>query len=516
MPRGTLPAVRRGLHRWALSLTTGNISRLATMLKQTLQQKLQAKLSPQQIQLMKMLQIPTMELDQRIKEEMESNPALEEGREEEEEDSKTMDEQEAQESEETKNEDEDFDFTDYLDDDQIPDYKLYANNFSADDEDREAPLGAGRTFQDMLFGQLSLLDLSEKERTLAEYLIGNLDESGYLRRELPAIVNDLAFSQNIACTQEELEQVLVRIQDLDPPGVGARDLRECLLIQIRKHEDKDEETQMAEVIIRDFFEEFTKKHYEKIARRLSLDLEEVKPAIDYILHLNPKPGNSAVEVNRSVQHITPDFILTVENDELKVALNGRNAPDLRISREYREMMQHYANAKPRDGKEKEAALFIKQKVDGARWFIDAIRQRNDTLMICINAIVSYQREFFLTGDETKLRPMILKDIAEIVGMDISTISRMANSKYIQTPYRTYLLKYFFAESLSTDEGDEVSSREVKQILKDAIENEHKRKPLTDDRLAKLLREKGYNIARRTVAKYREQLQIPVARLRKEL
>ena len=484
------------------------------MLKQSLQQKLQVKLSPQQIQLMKMLQIPTMELDQRIKEELEVNPALEEGSDEEEnrDDENLEDQQEEQENE--SNEDE-IDLSDYFDDDETPDYKLQVNNHSADDDDRETPLGAGRTFQDMLFAQLGMTELDEEERLLAEYLIGNLDENGYLRRELVAIANDLAFSMNISTNAAELEAVLKVLQELDPPGVGARDLRECLLIQIRRMEERTADTVLAEQIITKFFEEFTKKHYEKIAKRLDLSDEDLKPAIDIILHLNPKPGNSMMETVRTVQHVVPDFSLIVENDELKLSLNGRNAPELRISREYKDMMQHYAKSKKKDVKEKEAMMFVKQKIDGAKWFIDAIKQRNETLLYCMQAIVDYQREFFLTGDETKLRPMILKDIADRVGMDISTISRVANSKYIQTPYTTYLLKYFFSESLSTDEGEEVSSREVKQILKDAIEAEPKRKPLTDEKLMKILNEKGYNIARRTVAKYREQLGIPVARLRKE-
>jgi len=484
------------------------------MLKQSLQQKLQVKLSPQQIQLMKMLQIPTMELDQRIKEELEVNPALEEGADEEDnrDDDKLDDQQEEQESESS---DDEIDLSDYFDDDETPDYKLQVNNHSVDDDDRETPLGAGRTFQDMLFAQLGMTELDEEERILAEYLIGNLDENGYLRRELVAIANDLAFSMNISTTAADLDTVLKILQELDPPGVGARDLRECLLIQIRRIEERTAETVLAEQIITKFFEEFTKKHYEKIAKRLDLSDEDLKPAIDIILHLNPKPGNSMMETVRTVQHVVPDFLLIVENDELKLSLNGRNAPELRISREYKEMMQHYAKSKNKDSKEKEAMLFVKQKIDGARWFIDAIKQRNDTLIYCMKAIVDYQREFFLSGDETKLKPMILKDIADRVGMDISTISRMANSKYIQTTYSTYLLKYFFSESLSTDEGEEVSSREVKQILKDAIEAEPKRKPLTDEKLMKILNEKGYNIARRTVAKYREQLGIPVARLRKE-
>lgn len=487
------------------------------MLKQSLQQKLQVKLSPQQIQLMKMLQIPTMELDQRIKEELEVNPALEEGGDE---DNRDEDQDSSDQNEETENENEneneDLDLSEYFDDDDTPDYKLKVNNHSADDEERDTPIGAGRTFQDLLYAQLSMTELDEQERLLAEYLIGNLDESGYLRRELPAIANDLAFSMNISASVDELEEILKVIQDLDPPGIGARDLRECLLIQIKRTEERDATTVMADQVIRKYFDEFTKKHYEKIAKRFDITEEELKPAIDFILHLNPKPGNSMMESSRTIQHIVPDFLLVVENDELKLTLNSRNAPELRISREYKDMLEHYAKSKSKDNKEKEAMLFVKQKIDGAKWFIDAIRQRNETLLFCMQAIVDYQKEFFLTSDETKLKPMILKDIADRVGMDISTISRVANSKYIQTPYTTYLLKYFFSESLSTDEGEEVSSREVKQILKDAIGAEPKRKPLTDEKLMKILNEKGYNIARRTVAKYREQLGIAVARLRKEL
>lgn len=465
---------------------------------------------------MKMLQIPTMELEQRIKEEMEVNPALEEGADENaEEENKSMEDQQNDADDKDNNEDE-FDYSDYLDDDTIPDYKLYSSNHSADDEERDSPLGAGRSFQDLLFSQLGLSDLDEKQQILAEYLIGNLDEAGYLRRELSAIVNDLAFTSNISATTAELEEMLKVIQELDPAGVGARDLKECLLLQIARAEYQDDDVQLAEVVISKYFDEFTKKHYEKIAKKLELTEEELKPAIDFILHLNPKPGNSMMEAARTVQHVTPDFMLSVENDELKLTLNGRNAPDLRISREYKDMLQHYSKTKVKEAKDKEALLFVKQKIDSAKWFIDAINQRNQTLLYCMQAIVDYQKEFFLSGDETKLKPMILKDIADLVSMDISTISRVANSKYVQTPYGTYLLKYFFSESLSTDEGEEVSSREVKQILKDAIEAEQKRKPLTDDKLAKLLNSKGYNIARRTIAKYREQLGIPVARLRKEL
>ena len=464
---------------------------------------------------MKMLQIPTMELDQRIKEEMEVNPALEEGSEESEQTDDEQSEDQQEEQDTDNKEEEEIDLSDYFDDDDIPDYKLRVNNHSADDEERDTPLGAGRTFQDLLFAQLGMTELDEEQRLLAEYLIGNLDENGYLRRELAAVANDLAFSMNISVTVPDLEEVLAVIQELDPPGVGARDLRECLLIQIRRSEVRNADTIMAEKVLVKYFEEFTKKHYEKIAKRLDIEEAELKPAIDLILHLNPKPGNSMIEASRTVQHIVPDFLLISEDEELKLTLNARNAPELRISREYREMMQHYAKAKVKDAKEKEALLFVKQKIDSAKWFIDAIRQRNDTLLYCMQAIVNYQKEFFLTGDETKLKPMILKDIADMVGMDISTISRVANSKHIQTTFGTYLLKYFFSESLSTDDGEEVSSREVKQILKDAIEAEQKRKPLTDEKLMELLNEKGYNIARRTVAKYREQLGIPVARLRKE-
>ena len=464
---------------------------------------------------MKMLQIPTMELDQRIKEEMEVNPALEEGSEESEQTDDEQSEDQQEEQDTDNKEEEEIDLSDYFDDDDIPDYKLRVNNHSADDEERDTPLGAGRTFQDLLFAQLGMTELDEEQRLLAEYLIGNLDENGYLRRELAAVANDLAFSMNISVTVPDLEEVLAVIQELDPPGVGARDLRECLLIQIRRSEVRNADTIMAEKVLVKYFEEFTKKHYEKIAKRLDIEEAELKPAIDLILHLNPKPGNSMIEAARTVQHIVPDFLLISEDEELKLTLNARNAPELRISREYREMMQHYAKAKVKDAKEKEALLFVKQKIDSAKWFIDAIRQRNDTLLYCMQAIVNYQKEFFLTGDETKLKPMILKDIADMVGMDISTISRVANSKHIQTTFGTYLLKYFFSESLSTDDGEEVSSREVKQILKDAIEAEQKRKPLTDEKLMELLNEKGYNIARRTVAKYREQLGIPVARLRKE-
>jgi RNA polymerase sigma-54 factor len=481
------------------------------MLKQTLQQKLLQKLSPQQIQLMKLLQVPTIELEQRIKEELESNPALDEGKDSDEEEDEYLND----ESEEDRT-DEDFDISDYLDSDDIPDYKLSINNKSADDDDKDIPLGGGSSFRERLLVQLGYQSLSEEDAALGEYLIGNLDDSGYLRRELGALVNDLAFSQNIMTSVEKLEEVLEIVQDFDPPGVGARDLQECLLLQIRRIDRQDDSVKMATLILDKYFVEFSKKHYDKITKRLDIEDEVLKEAIEEIIRLNPKPGNSLKESAKPVQHVVPDFIILVEDEELKLSINQRNAPDLKVNRQYKEMLESYASDKSPDKKQKEAIMFVKQKIDGAKWFIDAIKQRQQTLLYTMNAIMEYQQAYFLTGDETKIRPMILKDIAEIVGMDISTISRVANSKYVQTPYGTFLLKTFFSESLSTDSGEEVSTREVKKILDDSIGAEDKRKPLTDDRLALLLKEKGYNIARRTVAKYREQLGIPVARLRKEL
>ena len=479
------------------------------MLKQTLQQKLLQKLSPQQIQLMKLLQVPTVELEQRIKEELEANPALDEGVEKDEE----FDEFEEEEESRT---DEEFDISEYLSDDDTPDYKLSVNNKGVDDDDKDVPLGSGSTFRDLLIAQLGLRKLDQEQRMLAENLIGNLDDDGYLRREIAAIVNDLAFSQNIITTSDKLEEILVVIQDFDPPGVGARDLRECLLIQINRVEREEPSVDLARVVLDKFFESFSKKHYDKITRRLGITDEELKGAVEEIVRLNPKPGNSLQGSAKIVQHVVPDFIVVVEDDELRLTLNQRNAPDLKVSRQYKQMLETYASQKSPDKKSKEAIMFVKQKIDGAKWFIDAIRQRQQTLLFTMNAILDYQEAYFLTGDETKIKPMILKDIAEIVQMDISTISRVANSKYVQCPYGTFLLKTFFSESLSTDSGEEVSTREVKKILQESIDGEEKRRPLTDEKLAKVLKDQGYNIARRTVAKYREQLGIPVARLRKEL
>ncbi len=485
------------------------------MLKQYLSQKLQQKLSPQQIQLMKLLQVPTLELEQRIKQEMEENPALEEGEDHEEEEpteEQAITENEAE--EETEKSNDEFDLSDYYDDDDTPDYRLSANNHSADDEDHEMPLAVGSTFQDLMRSQLSLRHIDERAELLGEQLIGNLDEDGYLRRTLEEIVNDLAFTANIMTDQAELGKVLEHVQSLDPAGVGARDLRECLLLQLARMPNAVD-VLTAKAIVDKYFEAFTKKHYERIMERLEIDEDALRDAIEVIVRLNPKPGNTGRDNSKPSQEIIPDFVINAVDGQLDLSLNGRNAPELRISRQYRDMIKEYQRNK-KDKEAKTALVFIKQKLDSAKWFIDAIKQRQNTLLITMEAIMEHQKEFFLTGDETKMKPMILKDIAEKIGMDISTVSRVANSKYVQTDHGTYLLKFFFSESLTTDSGEEVSTREVKKILEQAIAEEDKKAPLTDDELTQLLRGKGYNIARRTVAKYREQLQMPVARLRKEL
>ena len=465
---------------------------------------------------MKLLQVPTVELEARIKQELEANPALEEGVERDEQD-------ELQDLQETERDDalEEFNFDEYLDDD-TPDYKTSVRNHGADVEDKDIPLGAGSTFRELMISQLGLHHLDDYDRMLGEHLIGQLDESGYLRRDLDSIVNDLAFTQNLVVKREDLEKVLSVIQMLDPAGVGATNLQECLLIQInRKQENiKDKVRQasmiLASQILEDHYEAFTKKHYSQIIAKLEIDEDVLKLALDEVTKLNPKPGNSGGDSSRPVQHVVPDFLLRIRDDEVIVTLNHRNAPELRISPAYKEMMETYSSGAKTSREQKEALSFVKQKVDAAKWFVDAIRQRQLTLMKTINAIVEHQNEYFISGDETDIKPMILKDIAEKIEMDISTVSRVANSKYVQTPYGTFLLKTFFSESLSTDSGEDVSSREVKRILQDAINEEDKKKPLTDEKLGKILNKKGYHIARRTVAKYREQLGIPVARLRKEL
>jgi RNA polymerase sigma-54 factor len=493
------------------------------MLRQRLQQKLLQKLSPQQILLMKLLQIPANELEQRVKQELEENPALEadalDGHDEEfshTDDNTPGESSEGQESGEDNHDD--FDMDDYYKgEDEIPEYKLQTNNYSRDNEHKEIPFSTGISFPEFLKQQLGMQYLDEYKLQLGQYIIGNIDASGYLQRSVDAIVDDLAFMQNIDATKEDVEEVLAVIQEFDPPGVGGRNLQECLLIQLRRKMKTDKSTSLdlAFRIVKRYFNEFTKKHYDKIMKRMDITEDELKEAIDVILTLNPKPGNSLVETSRNNQYIIPDFTITNTNGELELTLNSWNTPELRVSRTYVGMMQNLANGK-RGKAEREAFSFIKKKMDSAKWFIEAVRQRQNTLYITMKAIMDYQREYFLTGDETNLRPMILKNIADIVGMDISTVSRVANSKYVQTPFGTFLLKSFFSESMQKDNGEEVSTREVKTILKGLIEEEDKNKPLTDEQLMNALKDKGYPIARRTVAKYREQLGIPVARLRKEL
>ena len=489
------------------------------MLKQNLTQKLQQRLSPQQIQLMKLLQVPTTSLEQRIKEELEVNPALDEGKD-------AASEEEFEQQQDTKDEkdnnSEDLDLSEYIGtDDEVADYQLRSHSNRTPDEQKTIPIPVTETFHDYLENQLGLLQLNNEDSLIAKQLIGSIDDDGYLRRDLESVVDDLAFTQNISTDPENIERVLELVQSFDPAGIGARSPQECLLIQIdRKLKNPDNKSNVylgyAKKIIESHFEEFAKKHYNRLIRQLSITEEDLKCTIDEVLKLNPKPGSGYGGGERSDQYVIPDFILDNDNGELKLRLNSRNAPDLRINNDYVDMMRAYNKSKKKDRQQKEAILFIKQKIDSAKWFIDAIKQRQQTMMNTMQAILEYQYAYFLTGDEVRLKPMILEDIAQITGLDISTISRVVNSKFIQTEFGTFQLKYFFSESISTDSGEEVSTREVKKILQDLIEAEHKRKPLSDQKLTDVLVEKGYNIARRTVAKYREQLNIPVARLRKEL
>ena len=482
--------------------------------KHSLQQKLLQKLSPQQIQVIKLLEIPTMQLEQRIKKELEENPVLEL-----ESESYEYEGEEESEAPELKSEpdadDEEFSFDDYLDDDDdIPSYKLNANNYSKDDKYNEIPYSIGATFHENLYDQLRLMNLVERQSQLAEYIIGNIDDDGYLRRELEAIKDDIYFNINMEVSDEELAEVLKIVQELDPSGVGARNLQECLIIQLNRK--KGNEFDLAKTIVNDFFPEFTKKHYDKIQKKLELSDEELKQGIDKVLKLNPKPGSSySNPLSKANQQIIPDFILENIDNKLTLSLNQRNVPDLKIDVSYLDMLNSLSH-KGNNKNQKEALLFIKQKLDSAKWFINALAQRQHTLMLTMSEIVNFQKEFFLDGEETKLKPMILKDIAERTGLDISTISRVSNSKYIQTNFGIYPLKFFFSEGMHKEDGEEVSTREIKKILQDCVDNEDKLKPVTDDKLAQILKEKSYNIARRTVAKYREQLGIPVARLRKEL
>jgi RNA polymerase sigma-54 factor len=482
------------------------------MLRQQLQQKLQQKLSPAQIQVIKMLEVPTLELEERIRQELEENPALEEGAE-----ADNSDDYDDEFSDDGGNND-DFDPDEYMMDDDIPDYKLKANNTSKDDKREDIPFSAGMTFHENLIDQLGLLDLTEYQHALAEYVIGNIDDEGYLRRTAESMVDDIVFQAGIQTTDDEMLQVIEIVRQFDPAGVGATTLQECLILQLER-KNQTLEIQLATKIIKHYFEEFTKKHYDKITKGLSIDDEQLKKIIVEITRLNPKPGNAwgGNILEKSMTTIVPDFILETEGRQLIVQLNNSNVPDLRVNSTYNDMFQDYAGNKKNQSREmKDAVMFVKQKIDAARWFIDAIKQRQQTLLTTMTAIVKFQKEFFLEGDDTFLKPMILKDIADITGYDISTISRVSNSKYIQTDFGVYPVKYFFSESMTNDSGEEVSTREIKKILQDCIGNENKQKPLNDDALADVLKEKGYLIARRTVAKYREQLNIPVARLRKEI
>ena len=493
-------------------------------LSQGLYQRQLQKLSPQQIQLMKLLQVPTAMLEERIKEELEDNPALETGEEEdtEEFENDSTDEFESKDEDKdldgSKDEYESIDISDYVQDgdDDIADYRMKDENYPEADDNKTIPHKVETGFNELMLEQLGQLNLNDHQQKVAVQIIGNLDDDGYLRRDLSAIVDDLAFRQNIQTTEEEIKRLIGYIQQFDPPGVCARDLQECLLIQLAKRSNEGNSVAMAIKVLDKYFDEFTKKHYEKIQRGLNITDDQLREIISQIIRLNPKPGGNVGDIGKGEGYVIPDFFIVNNNGKLELSLNSRNAPDLRISEGYRDMLKDYDRGSKKDKRQKEAVLFIKQKIDSAKWFIDAIKQRQHTLLSSMDAIMNYQLEFFLTGDDTELRPMILKDIAEKTNLDISTISRVANSKFVQTEFGTYRLKFFFSESLQTDSGEEVSTREVKKILSDLIEAESKKSPLSDERLTELLQEKGYNIARRTVAKYREQLNVPVARLRKIL
>ncbi|WP_047246403.1 RNA polymerase factor sigma-54 [Maribacter thermophilus] len=485
------------------------------MLKQHLQFKLSQKLSPQQIQLMKLIQLPTQAFEQRLKQELEENPALESGKEDLDNANDEFDDLYENESDSETIAAEDINIDDYLSDDEVPDYRTQANNYSSDDDEKSVPYAAGTTFNQYLLNQLNTVYLNDDEWAIAEFLVGSVDESGYIRRPITDILDDLAFTQNVYTDEETIKKVLSIVQSLDPPGVAARSLEECLIIQLERKE-LTPSVELAISILKKSFDQFTKKHYKKLIQKHNVTEEELKEAISEIEKLNPKPGGSYSGNNRIIEHVVPDFSIRIVEGELELSLNGRNAPELHVSKEYSNMLKGYKESKDKSKSQKDTVLFIKQKLDAAKWFIDAIRQRQQTLYITMNAIMQYQKEYFLTGDERNLRPMILKDIADQINMDVSTVSRVANSKYVDTPYGTKLIKDYFSESMKNEQGEDVSTKEIKKILETVITEEEKRKPLTDDKLAAILKEKGYPIARRTVAKYREQLGIPVARLRKQI
>ncbi|WP_324067085.1 MAG: RNA polymerase factor sigma-54 [Flavobacterium sp.] len=489
------------------------------MLKHSLQFKLSQKLSPQQIQLMKLIQLPTQAFEQRLQEELVENPALEE--------SSKEDNYEADNYEVNTNNDDyddydnehidaqDINIDEYLSNDETPDYKYQTNNYSDDDDDKSLPFAAPVSFHQDLINQLNTFILNDDERDIAEFLVGSIDDMGYIRRTIQDIVDDMAFTQGIYTDEATVERILHLVQDLEPAGVGARDLQECLLLQL-KHKTPSDSIALAIQVIEQQFEAFSKKHYDKLLQKFDVNQQQLRKAIDEIEKLNPKPGGSFDGNQKMVEHVVPDFTIRIMDGELELLLNGRNAPELHVSKDYQEMLQSYKDTSEKSNAQKDAVQFIKQKLDSAKWFIDAIKQRQETLYVTMNAIMYYQQEYFLEGEESKLRPMILKDIADMVGLDISTVSRVANSKYVDTPYGTKLIKEFFSESMTNDQGEEVSTIEIKNILQQVISEEDKKKPLPDDQLAEILKEKGYPIARRTIAKYREQLDIPVARLRKKI
>ncbi|WP_264565742.1 RNA polymerase factor sigma-54 [Flavobacterium sp. N3904] len=489
------------------------------MLKQFLNLKISQKLSPQQIQLMKLIQLPTQAFEQRLLEEMNENPALESGKEEDENyDNDEFDNEQFDDyddSEADRIESEDVNIDEYLSNDDTPDYKTQVNNYSDDDEEKETPFAATISFHQDLINQLNTFILSDEERDIAEFLVGSIDDMGYIRRSIPDIVDDMAFTQGLYTNEKQVENILHIIHELEPTGVGARDLQECLLLQL-KHKTPTESVDLATAIIENQFDAFAKKHYDKLIQKLGISNEQLRNAVHEIERLNPKPGGSFTGNNKITENVVPDFTIRIIDGELELTLNGRNAPALHVSKDYQEMMQTYKESKDKSHSQKDAVQFIKQKLDSAKWFIDAIKQRQDTLFVTMNAIMHYQKDYLLDGDETRLKPMILKDIADMIGLDISTVSRVANSKYVETPYGTKLIKEFFSEAMTNDQGEEVSTLEIKKILQNIIEEEDKQKPLADDLLAEILKEKGYPIARRTIAKYREQLEIPVARMRKKI
>jgi RNA polymerase sigma-54 factor len=488
------------------------------MLKQFLNLKISQKLSPQQIQLMKLIQLPTQAFEQRLLEEMNENPALESGKEE---DIHEKDEYEDEQyddyddSEADRVDAEDINIDEYLNSDETPDYKTQSNNYNEDDEVKETPFAAAISFHQDLINQLNTFILNDEERDIAEFLVGSIDDTGYLRRSIPDLVDDMAFTQGLYTNEKQVQNILHIIHELEPTGVGASDLQECLLLQL-KHKTPSESVDLATAIIEQQFDAFVRKHYDKLIQKFGISNEQLRNAIHEIERLNPKPGGSFSGNNKITENIVPDFTIRIVDGELELTLNGRNAPALHVSKDYLEMMQTYKESKDKSNSQKDAVQFIKQKLDSAKWFIDAIKQRQDTLYVTMNAIMHYQKDYLLDGDETRLKPMILKDIADMVGLDISTISRVANSKYVETPYGTKLVKEFFSEAMKNDQGEEVSTIEIKRILQNTIEEEDKKNPLPDDLLAEILKEKGYPIARRTIAKYREHLEIPVARMRRKL